>query len=122
MNNEARWNTYLTALTQYAQREGHTRVPTKHTETIESGAINLGTWVSYVRQRNKAGLLPASRKEQLSQIQGWEWTAQRPGLKTEAGRDDAIRIMRTGGASLQKIGDAYHLSRQRVFQILKGGK
>lgn len=121
MTNEARWTRYYTAILQYATRTGTARVPTNHTETIDGGAVvALGSWVGYIRQRQRAGLLSADRVEALNQIPGWFWEALRPGPPTDAQRDSEILSLRQQGVSLQEIGDRFGLSRQRVHQIVKG--
>ncbi|MFE5753362.1 helicase associated domain-containing protein [Streptomyces massasporeus] len=84
-----KWALNYAAATQYYQREGHLRVPRKHTETVvirgdrdggrdgESGAaqeqreLRLGAWIS--NQRSRAATLTPERIEQLSTI-GMRWT------------------------------------------------
>lgn len=119
MKNTNRWNTYITALNQYVTRTGTTRVPTTHIEQVEGGAVNLGAWVGYIRHRKRAGLLSPERQEQLDAIPGWFWDALRPGPVADARRDAEILELRAQGVSLQKIGDQFGLSRQRVHQIVK---
>ncbi|MFG2527037.1 helicase associated domain-containing protein [Streptomyces sp. NPDC048516] len=78
-----KWAMHLAAAQQFYQREGHLRVPRKHTETITTGAahdkdqeqrdvpLKLGTWIS--NQRTRATTLTPERVEQLSAI-GMRWT------------------------------------------------
>ncbi|MEU7039232.1 Helicase associated domain protein [Streptomyces sp. NPDC046237] len=72
-----KWAIHLTAAQQYYKREGHLRVPRKHTETIlvgedqEERELRLGAWVS--NQRSRAATLTPERIEQLSNI-GMRWT------------------------------------------------
>lgn len=74
MTNQEKWNQYLSALNAYATRNGHARVPASHVETLDDGTVvNLGTWVGYVRQRQRAGLLKSERAATLEIIPGWEW-------------------------------------------------
>lgn len=121
MDNTTRWNTYLDALTQFTRREGHARVPTGHIETLDNGtAVNLGAWVGYVRQRKRAGLLSPDRISSLDTVPGWLWGPLRPGPVTDEQRNSRIAEMRSAGLSLQKIGDEFGLSRQRVHQIVRG--
>lgn len=120
MTNQSRWQTHITALHAYANREHHTKVPTNHIETIDGNPINLGTWVSYTRQRGRTGLLSPERTAELNQIEGWFWNAQRPGPATDEQRNADIMKMRDSGVSLQKIGDHFGISRQRVHQIVRG--
>ncbi|KOV91505.1 helicase [Streptomyces sp. NRRL B-3648] len=79
-----KWAMHYTAATQYYEREGHLRVPRKHTETItvsgtgdgdshedqEVREVKLGAWVG--NQRSRAATLTPERIEQLSNI-GMRW-------------------------------------------------
>lgn len=122
ITHKTRWNNYYNALILYAARTGHTRVPSNHTEQTEAGTIQLGAWTSYIRQRYRAGLLPQDRIDALTAVPGWEWGPFRPGPFTDVARDSEIRTLRSNGVSLQKIGDQFGLSRQRVHQIVKNAK
>jgi len=119
INHQTRWNNYYTALTNYTTRTGNTRVPASHIEQTETGTINLGAWTSYIRQRYRAGRLPQDRIDALNAVPGWEWGPFRPGPFTDAARDSEIVTLRSNGVSLQKIGDKFGLSRQRIHQIVK---
>ncbi|MFD5914988.1 Helicase associated domain protein [Streptomyces massasporeus] len=80
-----KWALNYTAAKQYYAREGHLRVPRKHTEQITIGddgtggsgddqeirEIKLGAWIS--NQRSRAETLTPERIEQLSTI-GMRWT------------------------------------------------
>ncbi len=83
-----KWALNYAAAQQFFEREGHLRVPRKHTETIVIGVrdcgegsgtgqdqeehlVRLGAWVS--NQRSRAGALSPERVEQLSAI-GMRWT------------------------------------------------
>ncbi|MET9777625.1 Helicase associated domain protein [Streptomyces sp. NPDC006367] len=80
-----KWTMNYQAAKQYYQREGHLRVPRKHTERItvssdgKSGSgenqkvreLKLGAWIS--NQRSRAATLPPERVELLSAI-GMRWT------------------------------------------------
>ena len=118
MTNEERWTQYLTALNTYATREGHARVPASHVERLDGSPVNLGAWVGYIRQRKRAGLLPQSRIEAIDAVPGWEWGPLRPGPTADAERNAQILTLRSQGVSLQRIGDEFGLSRQRVHQIV----
>jgi hypothetical protein len=121
MNNTDRWNNYIEAITTYATRTGHARVPASHVEVLGNGTtVNLGAWVGYVRQRQRAGLMSTERKAQLDTVPGWTWGPLRPGPITDTERDNQIITLRSTGVSLQKIGDQYGLSRQRIHQIVSG--
>ncbi|MFH9405212.1 Helicase associated domain protein [Streptomyces sp. NPDC017638] len=76
-----KWAMNYAAAKQYYEREGHLRVPRKHTETITMGGddgedqeqreLQLGAWIS--NQRSRAATLTPERVEQLSTI-GMRWT------------------------------------------------
>ncbi|MEU6475237.1 Helicase associated domain protein [Streptomyces massasporeus] len=80
MSQADKWALNYQAAKQYYQREGHLRVPRKHTEQIFVGSgdgeereereIRLGAWVS--NQRSRAAALSPERIEQLSTI-GMRW-------------------------------------------------
>lgn len=120
MNNTERWNQYLEALNLYTQRTGHARVPASHVEHIPDGTVvNLGAWVGYIRQRQRAGLLSPERTAALGAVPGWEWGPLRPGPVADTVRNAQIMSLRSQGISLQRIGDQFGLSRQRVHQIVR---
>lgn len=117
---EAKWSRYTGALKSFVDREGHVRVPATHIEQTEGGAVSLGAWVAYIRQRYRSGLLPTVKADELTrQFPDWEWGPLRPGPATDETRNQSIKQMRDGGQSLQKIGEVFGLSRQRVHQIVK---
>lgn len=61
----------ITALTQYAAREGRVAVPRAHIEETPHGPVRLGTWISNTRtRRNK---LTDQQREQLAAL-GIDWT------------------------------------------------
>jgi hypothetical protein len=119
MNNTERWSHYHNALTQYVERTGHARVPATHIETLDDSPVKLGAWVAYTRQRYRAGLLSTERASELAGLPGWEWGPLRPGPSADHARNMQIRTLRSQGISLQKIGDEFGLSRQRVHQIVR---
>ncbi|MFH8670283.1 Helicase associated domain protein [Streptomyces anulatus] len=60
----------ITALTQYAAREGRVVVPRAHVEETPHGPVRLGTWISNTRtRRNK---LTDQQREQLAAL-GIDW-------------------------------------------------
>ncbi|MGV0101252.1 Helicase associated domain protein [Streptomyces californicus] len=64
----------ITALAQYAAREGHLKIPRQHIEETDAhGPVKLGTWWSNTRSR-RAKLSPGQR-EQLAAL-GVDWAAQ----------------------------------------------
>jgi superfamily II DNA or RNA helicase len=74
---DAEWEKAFAHLTAFAVREGHARVPTKHSEH----GFPLGAWAARQRQAHKAGTMPTSRKTRLEAVPGWIWDARelRPG-------------------------------------------
>ncbi|MFD4795285.1 helicase associated domain-containing protein [Streptomyces anulatus] len=60
----------MTALTQYAQREGRLVVPRAHVEGTPHGPVRLGTWISNTRSRRNK--LTTEQREQLT-VLGIDW-------------------------------------------------
>lgn len=119
MDNNTRFKLYVRALTQFAERTGHTRIPAVHVEIVDGREVNLGAWVGYMRQRYKKGQLSSEKTEALQQLPGWTWGPLKPGPATNFDRNSEIIQMRTSGLTLREIADSYDLSRQRVHQIVK---
>jgi DNA-binding NarL/FixJ family response regulator len=119
MDNNTRFNLYVNAIKQFAQREGHSKVPAIHIEIVDGREVHLGAWVGYVRQRRKKNLIDASRIAELDAIQGWSWGPLRPGPATNHSRNSEILQLRSQGMTLRQIADSFDLSRQRVHQIVK---
>ena len=67
------WEGGLSQLIQFAEREGHARVPQGHLE----GGFQLGSWVSSQRMAFKTGRLSDDRRLRLEALPGWVW-ADRP--------------------------------------------
>lgn len=113
-----RWNTYIEALTQFVEREGHARVPTAHIENVrDCGPVTLGSWVGYNRAKYRRGELRTDKCVQLSQFAGWEWGPLPAGPPSQTTRNQEISRLRGNGASLQTLADMFNLSRQRIQQI-----
>ena len=120
MNHAERWSRYINALNTYAETNGHARVPVSHVETVDDGTeLQLGVWVSYIRQRYRTGHLTVEKANELASIPGWEWGPLRPGPISDHARNNEILSLRSQGVSLQKIGDKFGLSRQRIHQIVR---
>ncbi|MFJ8255589.1 Helicase associated domain protein [Streptomyces sp. NPDC094466] len=62
----------ITALTQYAAREGRVVVPRAHIEETPHGPVKLGTWMSNTRTRREK--LTDQQREQLTAL-GIDWAA-----------------------------------------------
>jgi hypothetical protein len=84
----------------------------------QPGRPSIGSWVTYVRVKYRAGTLSPERISQLESFTGWTWGPCKPGPSGNPDRDNAMVQARQVGRSLQNIGDEYGLSRQRVHQIL----
>ena len=119
MDNVTRFNLTLTAINQFAAREGHCNIPAAHVEYMGPDALPLGSWVGYLRQRRRKGQLSAERVQKLESIPGWQWGPLRPGPQTNSDRNLKILDLHRGGKSLRFIADEFELSRQRVHQIVK---
>jgi DNA-binding NarL/FixJ family response regulator len=119
MDNNVRFSMYLAALSQYISRESHACVPSGHIEILDGKDIQLGTWVSYVRQRHRKGLLHLEHERQLASIPEWQWGPLRRGPKLKNERNQKILEMRRSGHSITQISDEFNISRQRVHQIVK---
>ena len=132
------FNEYVEALRDFQDQNGHTRVPAGYVhvtvwpstnpggvggQALSNGKeIALGYWVSYIRSRQRAGLLDQERVAQINeQIPGFEWGPLKPGPRPggSKNRDNEIKAFRQGGMSLQKIGERYGLTRQRIHQLIK---
>lgn len=119
MDNITRFNTYIKALKNFIEREGHSHVPAAHIEKIEENGINLGAWAGYTRQRYRKNQLSEERTGELSNIAAWVWGPLRPGPATDINRNNQILEMRAAGKSLRQIANEFDLSRQRVHQIVR---
>jgi hypothetical protein len=123
------FNEYVEALRDFQEQNGHTRVPSGYEHLTENLALEmpirkvaLGYWVSYIRSRQRAGLLDQERVAQINeQVPGFEWGPLKPGPRPggSKNRDNEIKAFRQGGMSLQKIGERYGLTRQRIHQLIK---
>ncbi|WP_331736205.1 helicase associated domain-containing protein (plasmid) [Streptomyces anulatus] len=60
----------ITALTQYAAREGRVVVPRTHIEETPHGTVRLGTWISNTRSGREK--LTDQQREQLTAL-GIDW-------------------------------------------------
>ncbi|MDX5575528.1 DEAD/DEAH box helicase [Streptomyces sp. ID01-9D] len=63
----------ITALTQYAAREGRIVVPRAHIEETPHGPVRLGTWISNTRSRRNK--LTDQQREQLTAL-GIDWAQE----------------------------------------------
>jgi len=114
----SRWDKNIQALSTYVAENGTALVPTSYKCTVDGETVSLGSWVTYVRIKYRAGTLQMERMAQLENFPGWTWGPCKPGPMGNPDRDKQMVAMRQAGKSLQSIGDEYGLSRQRVHQIL----
>lgn len=109
----------IQALTQFMEREGTSRVPSAHVETVADCPVRLGYWISYVRSNYRAGRLSQGTVDALGGLPGFEWGPFKTGPKGKFDvRDSEIRTEREKGDSLATIARNHGISRQRVHQIL----
>lgn len=114
----SRWDKNIHALSTYVSEHGTALVPTSYKCSVNGETVSLGSWVTYVRIKYRAGTLSPERIAQLESFAGWAWGPCKPGPSGNPDRDKAMVQARQAGRSLQSIGDEYGLSRQRVHQIL----
>jgi superfamily II DNA or RNA helicase len=80
----ASWESWYGLLGRFIGREGHARVPQRHTE---DGA-RLGVWVAKQRRDHAWGVLEPARVARLEAIPGWQWEER------EARWADALEALR----------------------------
>jgi hypothetical protein len=68
---EASWESGYARLCQFAQREGHGRVPVAYRD---DDGFRLGIWV--ISQRQKRDKLSKGRKRRLEDVPGWMWDSR----------------------------------------------
>lgn len=119
---EEKWTRNIKALKMFVDEHGHARVPSATRMMVDGVPISIGSWISYLRVKNKMGTLKLEKKEFLERFPSWSWGPCKPGPLGDAARDRDMFNARTSGRSLQSIADEYGLSRQRVHQILERAK
>jgi hypothetical protein len=119
MRTSDKWARNIKALEIFVDTHGHARVPAITRVSVDGSDISLGSWVSYLRVKYRAGSLSSEKQAQLEGFAGWSWGPCKPGPLGDAQRDEAMLNARKSGRSLQSIADEYGLSRQRVHQILR---
>ena len=67
---DAAWETGFAHLRQFVERNGHARVPRRHTEI----GFQLGTWVARERMKWESGRLDPRRADRLAGVPGWTGT------------------------------------------------
>ena len=72
---EDAWDVGYAHLTAFAEREGHTRVPTQYRD---ADGYRLGEWVNNQRAQVRRGTLEPERRARLEAIPGWTRSAQQP--------------------------------------------
>ena len=70
---EAEYQDSFSALVQFADREGHVRVPTRHVEIFDGREVNLGSWRGSRKAEFRRGTLSQERIDALEALPGWEW-------------------------------------------------
>ncbi|MGO8821936.1 MAG: Helicase associated domain protein [Desulfomonilaceae bacterium] len=66
---EKAWNEGFEKLVEFAEREGHSRVPRKHV----TDGFKLGIWVDNKRAKYRKNKLPLERQKLLENVKGWSW-------------------------------------------------
>jgi len=64
------WMKSFNLLSQFAQREGHTKVSVKY---VTDDGQKLGNWIAYQRDLYKRGKLTKTRRRLLERLPGWTW-------------------------------------------------
>lgn len=119
MKTSEKWARNIKALEIYVAEHGHARVPAAAQVEVDGVPVSIGSWVSYLRVKNKLGSITPEKKEVLERFPSWSWGPCKPGPLGDAERDAQMLQARATGRSLQSIADEYGLSRQRVHQILE---
>lgn len=70
--NLANWNAKYEMVRQFAELEGHARVP----QAYEFGGERIGAWVSQQRLEYKKGRLPNELALKLEALPGWAWNVK----------------------------------------------
>jgi superfamily II DNA or RNA helicase len=68
---ESQWDYAYQLLKDFAESEGHARVP----QSYNIDGFRLGAWVGQQRTQRRAGRLSADRVQRLVEIPGWSWEA-----------------------------------------------
>jgi len=119
MKTSEKWVRNIRALEIFVEANGHARVPAAARVEVDGVPVSIGSWVSYLRVKNKLGSITPDKKETLERFPSWSWGPCKPGPQGDAERDAQMHQARATGRSLQSIADEYGLSRQRVHQILE---
>jgi len=92
---ETLWAIALSALHQYAAREGRCRMPEHHVERFTDGQVSLYTWCRLQRHDHRHGRLSPERVAALDAVDGWLWEIQ-PSERVLMEIGDARHGTRTG--------------------------
>lgn len=68
----ASWEFFFGVLQEYANHEGHTRVP----QSFDAEGVRLGSWVARQRRHETLGKLNVERKDLLESLPEWSWNAR----------------------------------------------
>jgi len=75
------WEDGYAALTRFAEREGHARVPATY---VQDG-YTVGAWVVGQRDAHRHGQLARERIARLEALPGWVWTTTRKARRVSEG-------------------------------------
>jgi len=78
-HSEVLWQEGFKRLSDYAEREHHTKVPRRY---VTEDGYSLGYWVGTQRSAYRQRRLSAKRKNALEQLPGWTWNPRKTIAKT----------------------------------------
>lgn len=108
--------TALEALTNFTNREGHSRVPLSHIERLTSEhSVALGKIVRDLRGAYRKNEVDEATIKAVEAL-GFQWSPRGP--RSDARRNSEMIAMRKQGTSLTKIAEHFNVTRQRVHQIV----
>jgi hypothetical protein len=105
----------LEALSSFVAQNGTALVPTQH---VQDG-YRLGSWVTYIRSRQRSGNVDQELGNYLESLPGWTWGPLPPGPGAKVDRNVEIIDRASKGESLSHLASEYGVSRQRIHQIVK---
>lgn len=120
---EMQWLLGIEALRQFRAREGHLRIPEKHTEALPDTTIPLYDWCTRQRYFYRHGQMPPARAQALERVDGWLWERQ-PAPRVLMDIGDARHGTRTGyvkGCKCEECTEANRTkARERIARSVAG--
>lgn len=93
-------------------------MPRTHVENTETGEVQLGAWVSYVRHRQRKGHLSTTQVQELATLPNWQYEPLPAGRTGDSARDALILEKSKNGARVRELSQEFGLTRQRIHQII----